>query len=233
MTNAMTGAIAGLALVALGAGAGEARPHDEIEISASAERELPNDTLVASVYAEADGPKQADVAAKVNAAIAWALEQMKQSVGVTARTQQYYTNPVYDDRRITAWRARQSLRLEGHDAKAISELLGVLQERTAVESLSFAISTTARNAAEEALTTEAIARFQARAAQVAGAFGRHGYRLGRISVSTAGGAQPPLMFAARAAMAADRIAAAPPPIEAGTQTLSVTVSGSIELDPGQ
>ena len=96
--------IAALGLSALGAAAEEARPHDEIEISASAERELPNDTLVASVYAEADGPKQADVAAKVNAAIAWALEQTKQVAGVTARTQQYYTNPVYDDRRITGWR---------------------------------------------------------------------------------------------------------------------------------
>ena len=213
----------------------EARPHDEVEISASAERELPNDTLIASVFAEADGPRQSDVAAKVNGAIAWAIEQAKNAPGVTARTQQYYTNPIYDDkgnRRITGWRARQSLRLEGRDAKTLSELLGTLQERTAVESVSFSVSTPARNAAEEALTTDAISRFQARATQVAGAFGRRGYRLGRVTISNAGGGQPPMPYETRA-FAAAAPAAAPPPIEAGTQTLSVTVSGTIELDPKQ
>ena len=210
------------------AGAEENRPRDEVEIAASAERELPPDTFVASVYAEADGAHQREVAAKVNAAIAWALEQARAASGVTARTQQYYTTPIYDEHRITGWRARQSLRLEGRDAKALSDLLGVVQERTAIESLGSAVSTAARSAAEEALTNEAIARFQARASQVAAAFGRRGYRLGRVGISSAGGAEPPAIHAARAGAFADR--AAPPPIEAGTQTLSVSVAGTIELE---
>jgi predicted secreted protein len=181
------------------------------------------------VYAEADGAHQTDVAAKVNGAIAWALEQAKKATGVTAQTQQYYTSPLYQDNRITGWRARQSLRLEGRDAKALTELLGSLQERTAVESVSFSVSPAARNGAEEALTTEAISRFEARATQIAGAFGRRGFRLGRVSITTGGGGQPPMMFATRAAARAE-VAAASPPIEAGTQTVSVTVSGTIELE---
>ncbi len=39
-----------------------------------------------------------------------------------------------------------------------------------------------------------------------------------------------MVFGARAAARAEAVAA-PPPLEAGSQTLSVTVSGSIELDP--
>ena len=132
-----------------------------------------------------------------------------------------------NDRRIVGWVARQSLRLESMDAEALSTLLGELQARVAIESLSSTLSKAARDSVEDEVISEAIAQFRRRAAQIAAEFDRDDYRLVHINV---GGYA---IFAQELrrdnfALAAADVAA--PTIEAGLQTVSVTVSGTIELD---
>ena len=156
---------------------------------------------------------------------------LKAVAGIKVQTLQYGTYPVYanEGTRVTGWRARQSLRLEGRDAQAVGELVATLQEQLAVESIGQAVSREARTAAEEALTPNALAQFDARAKQVAAALGRPGYRLVRINVSTTGNPGMPVVY--RGAMMADMaMKAAPAQVEAGEQTLGVTVSGTIQLE---
>ena len=187
---------------------------------------------MAVLYTEHEGQRQAEVAERVNLAMAWALERTKPAAGIKTQTLQYSTYPVYgaDASVITGWRARQALRLEGRDAKAIGELIAGLQERLAVESMGYAVSREARLAAEDALTANALRQFEARAQQIAGALGRPGYRLVRLNVSSTGNPGAPMAF--RSAMMADggMAKAAPAQIEAGEQTLGVTVSGTIQLE---
>jgi predicted secreted protein len=79
--------------------------------------------------------------------------------------------------------------------------------------------------------SEAISQFRRRAAQVAMEFERDGYRVVDINIGSY--AAFPVEAQSRgfsAVAAADAITA--PTIEAGVQTVSVSVSGTIELDAG-
>ena len=203
-----------------------AQVYDRVDLSASAERQIDNDLLVAVLFAEVESSRQADAAAQVNDAVQWAIGRARRVPEVELQTTQYNTRPVYaNGRRISGWVARQGLRLESRDAEALSELLGELQERVAIQSVSYDVSRRARDAAEEALIAEALQQFNRRAALVAGELGRDGFRIVRISInpSFAG----PVVF--REDMRATASAAAAPPIEAGVQNVSVYVNGTVEL----
>jgi len=207
----------------------EQTAYNRVDLSASAQRDVGNDLMIAVVYAEAEDNDQAQAANAVNESIRWAAERARTATGIELQTLQYTTRPVYSpgSRRISRWIARQSLRLESQDAGALSELLGELQQRVAIESLGSELSRAARDATEDALVAEAIAAFERRADLVAGELGSDGYRLVHLSLGTSGFAVRPnqarfLSFGA----AADAVA---PEIEAGEQTVSVTVNGTIEL----
>lgn len=204
--------------------------YDQVELTTSAEQKVAQDLLIATLYTEHEGQRQAEIATRVNTTMQWALDAAKAVAGVQAQTTQYHTWPVYANQSttITGWRARQSLRLETRDQKLLGDLVGTLQEKLAVESIGFEVSRASREAAEQALTTEALANFQARAQQVAAALGRPGYRLVRLSLGGGGGPQP--SFAMHGMRAAADMAAAPAVIQAGEQTLSISVTGTIQLE---
>jgi predicted secreted protein len=203
------------------------RTYDRVDFSVTAEREVENDVLVAIVYAEAEANDQADAADEVNANIRWAAERARRASDVELQTQQYTTRPVYapNSRRIVGWIARQSLRLESRAPEALSTLLGELQARVALQSLNYDLSKAARDTAEDELIREALSRFNRRAELIADEMGRSGFRLVNVNVNAGG----PIAFARaqREFQAAD---VAAPEIVAGTQTLSVTANGAIELD---
>jgi predicted secreted protein len=121
------------------------------------------------------------------------------------------------------------LRLESRDADRLSELLGELQERVAIESVNYQVSRDARQAADDELIREALQSFNSRAELVTEELGRSGYRIVRININTGGGGVTPIPYRTMAAMRADA-EVAQPALEAGTQTISVNVSGTIELN---
>lgn len=204
--------------------------YDRIDLMANASSEVENDLLIAVVFAEVEDNNQTDAADAVNTAITWAADRARRVTGIDLETMSYSTRPLYaNGRRIVGWVARQSLRLESRDAEALSALLGELQERVAVQSINYSVSDEASERAEEALIVEALAQFNRRATLIATELGRPGFRIVRLNVGTAGG-RPPGFFDLSAARI-QTAEAAPPTLEAGTQTMTVTVSGEIELDP--
>jgi predicted secreted protein len=219
--------LAALGVVATSAAQDDANVYDRVDLSASVEREIDNDLLVAVVFAEVEANNQADAANRVNQSIQWAIDRVRAVTDVELETGRYNTRPVYvNGRRITGWVARQSLRLESRNAGALSELLGELQERVAIESINYDISKAARDAAEDALIAEALQQFNRRAELVARELGRESFRIVRIGIGTSGG-RPMPMFR-QDALAASSVAA--PPIEAGVQTVTVSVNGTVELN---
>ncbi len=204
--------------------------YDHVMLQVSAQQDVENDLLIASVYAEHQASTQREVAADVNEAIQWALEMAKATADVKVQTTQYNTYPIYEKHnRIVGWRARQALRLESQDAEALSELIGKLQDKLAVESISYDVSNDARERAEERLIREALAKFRNRALLVAQQLQREGYRIVHMSVNSQGRRPAPVTYRGRA-MAAE-VAMDDPAVEAGTQALTVSVDGTIELDP--
>ncbi len=205
--------------------------YDQVDFSASAEQEIANDLLVAELYVEHQGQRQTAVADQVNTAMRWALDRARAVAGVEVETAQYSTYPIYanEGTTITGWRARQSLRLESPESRALSDLVGALQEKLAVSAIGYTVSKAARDRAEDVLRTQALAQFQARAQQIADALMRPGYRIVRIGIQAGGDMPPPIVMKSR--MLAESAAATPPAIEAGRQTVNMTVSGTIQLDP--
>jgi predicted secreted protein len=226
-----------LMLLVTTAGAREHRGpmmHDRVNLAVSATDDIANDLTIAVLYVEREGQNQSKVAAEINETMAWALAEAKSVRGVKLQTQQYSTYPVYgqDSTVISAWRARQSLRLESADAAVLGELMSKLQARLAVESVGFGVSRAKRETVEESLTSEALARFQTRAARIAKDLGRPGYRIVQVDVGGTGGMPGPvhyprLMGMAEGAMASAR---APAQMEAGEQAMTVTVTGTIQLE---
>jgi predicted secreted protein len=157
--------------------------------------------------------------------MAWAVSRAKAAASVQAQTLDYRTQPVYQKGVMSGWRVTQSLRLESRDPAALADLIGVLQEQLVVQQVDYEVSREQRRTVEDRLIGEAIAGFEARAKLVTEGLKRRGWRLVRLDVSSGGGPMP--MPRMRAVAMAE--AAPPAAIEAGTQTLTVTASGEIEL----
>jgi predicted secreted protein len=204
--------------------------YDRVSLSASAEREVENDLLVAVLFAEHQAQRQQAVSEKVNSAIRWALDKTRVADTVKVQTTQYNTSPLYNKSVITGWRARQSIRLESEDSDKLSDLIGDLQERLSIGSVSYAVSKPARDHVEESLISDALAQFRQRADLVTRELGRTSYRIIQIDINTQGAHPMPVAYATRGVAAAMESAA--PAIEAGVQTVTVNVSGTIEVDAG-
>jgi len=154
-----------------------------------------------------------------------ALKTAKARAKVEVRTGSYRTYPVYNKEKIQRWRATQELLLEGSDFAELGSLIGQLQERLQVTSLIFSVSPTRRAAVEDELIARALDAFKQRAELVRKQLAAKAYRIVDVSINSGGGVPVPMMRAA----VMEAASVAPPAVEAGTSTLSVNVSGVIEL----
>jgi len=153
----------------------------------------------------------------------------KQTSGIKVQTLQYRQEPVYRNQSISSWRVRQSIRLESNDVTTLSRLVGELQERLSVSSLRYTISPEVRRDVEDELITLALHRFGRRGKLIADELGRSDYRIVAMDVATSGSSPSPVRMRAVAAMAESSSITAPT-LEPGMQSVTVQVSGTIELE---
>ena len=199
-----------------------------IDLAAEASRPASNDLVRAVVFAEASGSEPAELARRINQDIGEALRQIKAQAGISVRTGNQNSYPVYgNNRRIDSWRMHAELLLESKDVAALSSLLGRLQQmKLGLGQVSQLPSEATRLAVEEEATRDALKAFERRAAVIASSLGKS-YRIKHMSIQQAGQQVPVMaMRASRAVMMAD---AAPAPLEAGESTLTVSISGQIEI----
>jgi len=182
----------------------------------------------ASVYSEASGKNPAELAQRVNADIAEALKLIRSKDGISVKSGQQSTYPVYSQgQKIDGWRMRSELVLESKDQEGVSALLGKLQQmRLAVGGVSMLPSPETRRKAEDEATREAIVAFQSRAAVIADQLGK-GWKIKQLNVQQGGGMPMPMLRAARGVMMAAE--AAPAPLEASESLVTTNVGGQIEL----
>lgn len=200
--------------------------YDRIHLSASAQTRIENDTVIADLYAQEEGSDAVQLATLVNERISGAIKFVKQHDAIKIQTNSYSTSPVYHKNKIAGWRVRQNIRLESQDMTLMSGVLGELQKTLALEGINFIVSPGLKNSTDDELIGEALKVFEQRAKNITQQLGRKNYRIVDINVSTSAN-----HFARRNfAMAAMASEAAAPSIEAGEQTVSVSVSGQIEME---
>lgn len=200
--------------------------YDRIKLSASAQTQVENDTIIATLYSQEEGSDAAQLATIVNRRIKAAVELVKQHDAIKLQTNSYSTTPVYNKNKITAWRVRQSIRLESRDMPLVSQLLGELQKTLALQDINFAVSPELKNKTDNALIAEALDRFEGRAKIITQKLRRRNYRIVDINVSTSGGHYPRRQYESTVMASSMRA----PLIEGGEQTLQVSVSGQIEME---
>ena len=201
---------------------------DQVSFQVGVSREVDNDRVVALLTVDAEDRDPAQLADTVNQSMAWALERARADKLVSVRTGGYQTHPVYDERKIVRWRARQELYLESGDVDRLSQLTGRLQEQLQVQSLQFSVSQDRRKEVEAQLVEQVLADFQQRADLIARALGGKSYQLVEVAVDTAD-RDHPVPLRAEAMSIASRAAVTPPAMESGTSRITVQASGSIRL----
>ena len=163
----------------------------------------------------------------VDAALAIAQPQAKPQQ-LEVRTGNLRLYPRYGSNgRISGWQGQAEVVIEGRDIANVSAVAGRVQTLT-VSNMGFSLSREARQALESQVQAQAIERFRARASEIAKGFGFSGYTLRDVSVSSAEMPERPMprMMAMEAKAAASDAAI---PVAAGTSTVSITVSGAIQM----
>ena len=201
--------------------------YDRIHLSASAQQQIDNDTIIATLYAEEEGGEPAALADRVNRKISDAVDTIRRHADIKLQTGSYTTSPVYHKNKINRWRVRQTIRLESGNMMEVSALLGQLQQQLALQAMQFAVSPELKNRTIDALISKALAAFDARAKAVVKQLGRKAYKIVDLNIATPAGARPYAMMA-RGVMMDASVAA--PVVEAGEQTIQLTVNGEIELE---
>ncbi len=220
---------ASLALAGAALAAEPAPRYNVVELQAEAQRELPNDTVTASLYVELNDANAAALAAAVNKAANEALRVAREYSSVRVRSGNNQTYPVYAKGNVLqGWRARAEVRLESKDFEAASRLIGKLQSGMQLGNIAFSVSPQARRHAENELIAAAIAAFKARAEIVRGALAGRSYKIQRLNVNT-GYSAPPPRFAVARVMAAGAPEVAAPNFDGGVSVVTVTVGGTIEV----
>ena len=205
-------------------------PAQRVNLAAQASVQVAQDLLTMSLSTTREGTNPQLVQAQLKTALDTALTLAKKEarpIQMAVRTGRFGLSPRYDrDGKITGWQGSTELVLEGQDFARISETAGKLTTLT-VSGASFGLTQAQRQSAQAQAQTQAIALFRQRATDIAKAFDFQTYSLGEVSVNFDEGVPvyQPQMKAMRT-MAAE---AAPVPVEAGMASVSVNVSGSVQL----
>ncbi len=199
-----------------------------IDFRVDMQKSVANDLGRATAYSEISGSDAAEVARKVKAAIADGLVTAKAQAGVTVKSGNTHTYPVYSKtgRTIESWRMRSEIILESRDAAALSTAVGKLQGALAVSNINYSPAAETRRKAEDEATLEAIDAFRSKAERIAASM-KKPYRIRQMSVN--GSNQYPQPYPVTRGAMLMAAESAPMPVEAGESNITVNVSGQIEL----
>jgi len=201
-----------------------------LSLQAQASSDVQQDTVTITLASELEGADQADVAKRLTEHLNKTLAAARGVDGVEARNGAYRLWPNTDrDGKITAWRGRVEVLLESKDLPGAAALAAKLSGQMPISNIEFSLSPEARAAEEQRLLQEAAAAFSKRAGDAAKAFGFSGYDIRNIDLGGSGtvfSKRPEMAMARGAAFSAD---AAPPELEAGTATVTVSVQGEVAL----
>lgn len=201
--------------------------YNQVRFQAAASESVANDRMQAVLTVQDEDDDAAQLAERINTAMAWALGQSKGQQGIDVRSGGYSTQPIYSKNTLTGWRASQELILEGGDFGQISKLIGVLQQRLQLTTVGFSVAPDTRAAVERRLIDRALDSFKQRAEQVRKNIGTPGYRIVELNINTED--MPVQPYPVMRAEVASMKSVAPPSFEGGNSDVRVSVQGMVQL----
>jgi predicted secreted protein len=205
-----------------------------VSLSATASQDINQDLLVVTLNVMREGMQASEVQGQLKQVLEAALAEARKSAQATAmevRTGAFSMYPRYNNQgRVNGWQGNAQLVLEGTDMARIAQVAGKLTALN-VTGVDYGLSRATREASESALLAQAVARYRAKAQDVAKAFGMGSFTLGEVSVQSGEPGFENRPMPMLKAMRADAAEAAPLPVAPGKGTVSVTVSGSVVLQP--
>ncbi len=204
------------------------------QLSSSASIDVQQDLLSIALNTTQSGTDAATVQTQLKQALDAALIQAKQGQQGLApgqmevRTGNFSLYPRYGkDNRINGWQGSTELVLEGRDFPRITATAGKIQTLS-LGNVSFGLSREQRARVETEAQALAIERFKGKAQEIAKSFGFSGYGLRDVAVSASDQGTIPRPRAMTMQARSDS-AESPIPVEAGKSTVTVNVSGSIQM----
>ena len=207
-------------------------PEGVVSLNSSATVQVPNDWITVQFSTSKEGIDANAVQAALKEALGMALAQARQVARpdghVEVQGGGFSLQPRFNAKGIVnGWSGTTSLTVQGRDMGTIADLAGRIQSMT-VGSLDYSVSREAREKAEGELAGQAIARFRAKAADYAKAFGYGTFTVREANINFDSG-QPtprPFLMQARKMAVSD---SASLPTEAGSGSVTANVNGSVQL----
>ena len=233
MLDIPTRLTAALCLAAASAGAGSAEPpalQGVVMLAASATNEVTKDLLTVTLATTREGADAGAVQAQLKQALDAALQEAKKAARpgqVDVQTGNFQVSPRYTNKGTTnGWQGSAELVIEGRDMPAIGQLTGRINTLT-ISRVAYNLSRELRERVEGEVSAQAIARFRAKAGDVAKNFGYTGYAVREVSVNTNESSPVrPMAMQAKALSASSDEAL---PVEPGKGVVAVTVNGSVQM----
>jgi len=206
-------------------------PEGVISLNSSATVQVPNDWISVQFTTTKEGADAAAVQAALKESLAAALGQARQVAKpdghVEVQGGGFSLQPRLNVKGlVNGWTGTTSLWVQGRDMGTIAELAGRVQSMT-VGNLDYSVSREAREKVEGEVAAQAIARFRAKAADYAKAFGYATFVVRDANVNVDNGQPIPRPFRMKAAMASSAGDALP--VEAGSGSVTANVNGSVQL----
>lgn len=220
-------------------------PGTFVTLSASDQKQVAQDLLVASLRIELDDKDARKVQNEINKAMAKAVDTAKADSAIKVSTGNYYVysydpNPSprplshAEQQKRMIWKGAQTIDLQSKDAQKILDLVGKIQDMGfAMNGLNYTLSNEVAEAQRDELLVGALQKIQKKAELISKTLGKSGYEI--IEVNIDGSYMPPpqpvmMMKAARAEMmSADSMAA--PVAAPGETNVSLSVSSRVLLKP--
>ena len=206
-------------------------PEGVVTLSTSATVQVPNDWISVQFSTSKDGTDANAVQAALKEALGTALAQARQVARpdghVEVQGGGFSLQPRFNAKGVVnGWTGSTSMAVQGRDLGAIADLAGRIQSMT-VASLDYSVSREAREKVEGEVAAQAIARFRAKAADYAKAFGFATFTVRDANVNVDNGQPVPRPFRARMATASS--VSQELPVEAGSGSVTASVNGSVQL----
>jgi predicted secreted protein len=202
---------------------------DTLNLDATVSALVTPDLAVVVMAVEKQGPDAAPITTEVNQILAAGLKEGKAVKDVQVSSGGYTTYPRYDNKgQRNGWVVRAEQVFKSKDFVALGKLAGKLAATMQIANNSFEVSPELKQAEEEKLIAEGLAKFQSKARAGAKALGYTSYTIKEVSLGSAfegGGGRPPVPMG-RVSMQM-KAETADVPMEAGQTRLTLNVNGSV------
>jgi len=207
-------------------------PANQVTLSASAFKDVPEDWLTMTVGATVDASDAVSAQNQLKVMVENALAQLRpqaQPQQLEVRTGGFDIYPRHSNRgRVIGWQGSAELVIEGRDFARVSAAAGKIPGM-AVGSVGFSISREGRQKLESEVQALAVERFRQRAQELSRSFGFTGYTVRQVSVSSADQGGPVMVAARMSGQTMADAANMAVPVEAGKVTVNITVSGTVQM----